>query len=1404
MSNFIDKVYSTTFTNGLNDTQLIEEIAADLTLSTLTIDYATDSGLNKDEDADNVRVTFTTVPTVGQITAYGLLVDSGAHVPKNYATFVLDNQGLAGSSFTFTGTASTTRSINVEDADDTMALIAQPQIITNKTIDADLNTISNIDNSEIKALAGIEATKIADGTVTSTEYQYINSLTSNAQTQINNRIVGAGTVIDNAMMRFDSTTGLLVQQSTVLLDDNANMTGLGYLELLDVSTPNNPADGTGRLYKKTGDDGIFWKPDSAGNEIDLTLSKVNSILTTRGDVLIRDATEAVRLPIGPVGQFLYSDGTDTAWSNTTKRLNTISKDITISTSYTTSLTDNQILNITTTTGNDITILPDATGLPEGWQVTINNNEASTELLDIQLDDLSVLQTIGIGSSVTFALLDNATSNGAWAVLGRSDHNIVNVGISDTKFTSINDAIASITDASATNPYQIRVSPGDYIETPITMKSHVSIYSNSQYATNIIANVVTDTIVTGASNSAIRNVNIAGATGANGTGVYIDGLENFLISNCTLENCETLIKITATTASSPTFNTYITSNILKVSGNRGIWFDGTAITSDDDIRVILNGNIHEGPTSGSATPVILIEGPKSIISMLSDHIEGDGINGTGIIIRDGSELHYTGGEIDSMKIGVDNQNTGTPCIIKLIGLTIQNTVTSDLLISNITTSGSFSGSIDITKSVISSPNFNTLALDEVNNKVALYGELQMGFIQSDSTNVSDAINNVATGVFSGGELTAGTGVLEIDVESGMGYVETSGYSATHDGHSIRQVVWVDATLTLTASNTHYVYITNTAVVSSSTSRPDELSNILLGTVRTDSTTREFISRCRFDAYNTDTDTYSYVREILKNQYISGSLVTNNASRQLAISSGAYYSALTRFAPSGLSSPATFFQYSHTSGSFVFISATVVNNTQYDNTTNLIALTTSYYTKHAFYIVGDGTDERYMLVIGQSEFATQNGAVVGDLPTPPPWFNGCVTLISSFVMQEGVSTIDTVIDERPFLGGSSGGTTGISDHGNLIGLGDDDHTQYLLINGTRAMGGTLDMGTNAITNVGLVDGVTVSAHASRHLPNGADPLTTAAPLSNVTISSTNTIGTANSLSRSDHTHELTLSIDDISPLTTKGDIMVKDATNSIRLPVGTNGQSLVANSALASGLEWITAPDNDTTDHTLLSNIGTNTHVQIDTHISTGPIHVDHTAVLLQAAANSGLNVDAGTTAVALTAATRQLTMNINNLITDTTLDNLNDFIAFYDTNGLATKKITPQNLIDSVDIDQVAANYVTSDGEVTSSSNAFALKVSLAFTAEATTYIIFYSAEIASDSNNVKVIIQLEEDNTTVIASVDPTANSGSAGFAVFSGYDVRTLTAGAHTYDMDYRSSTANKTVRVRRARIFAMKFTTL
>jgi hypothetical protein len=65
------------------------------------------------------------------------------------------------------------------------------QTLTNKTIDADLNTLSNIDNADIKAGAAIDATKIADGSVSNTEFQYLGGVTSDIQDQLDDKLDGA-------------------------------------------------------------------------------------------------------------------------------------------------------------------------------------------------------------------------------------------------------------------------------------------------------------------------------------------------------------------------------------------------------------------------------------------------------------------------------------------------------------------------------------------------------------------------------------------------------------------------------------------------------------------------------------------------------------------------------------------------------------------------------------------------------------------------------------------------------------------------------------------------------------------------------------------------------------------------------------------------------------------------------------------------------------------------------------------------------------------------------------------------------------------------------------------------------------------------------------------------------------
>ena len=80
------------------------------------------------------------------------------------------------------------------------AHIADSQITTAKLADSSVNSAKIVDgsivNADINASAAIDATKIHDGTVSNTEFGYIGGLTSDAQTQLDAKLVKANNLSD--------------------------------------------------------------------------------------------------------------------------------------------------------------------------------------------------------------------------------------------------------------------------------------------------------------------------------------------------------------------------------------------------------------------------------------------------------------------------------------------------------------------------------------------------------------------------------------------------------------------------------------------------------------------------------------------------------------------------------------------------------------------------------------------------------------------------------------------------------------------------------------------------------------------------------------------------------------------------------------------------------------------------------------------------------------------------------------------------------------------------------------------------------------------------------------------------------------------------------------------------------
>ena len=86
-----------------------------------------------------------------------------------------------------------------------------------------------IGNSQIAT--GVDSAKIADGTVSNTEFQYINSLSSNAQTQISARLVAASDLSDVASASTSRTNlglgTISTQASNNVAVTGGSITGLG-------------------------------------------------------------------------------------------------------------------------------------------------------------------------------------------------------------------------------------------------------------------------------------------------------------------------------------------------------------------------------------------------------------------------------------------------------------------------------------------------------------------------------------------------------------------------------------------------------------------------------------------------------------------------------------------------------------------------------------------------------------------------------------------------------------------------------------------------------------------------------------------------------------------------------------------------------------------------------------------------------------------------------------------------------------------------------------------------------------------------------------------------------------------------------------------------------------------------
>ena len=219
----------------------------------------------------------------GQLTPPLTVTDDSSNVLFQVLS---DGQAIINEFIQFSGSGLTAlRTYVFPDSDGTIVLEDAPQPLSQKTIDADINTISNIDDDEIKSNAGIDITKLNTGLVDNTEFDSLNGVTSDIQAQLDSKIVptivrldsdvtttSTTCCVDATGLSFNVLTGKVYHFKFLVRWDTTNESGRGIGLTLngptttfltyDVIYPVNPNGGDGEIHGRNSYDTVNPTPRS--------------------------------------------------------------------------------------------------------------------------------------------------------------------------------------------------------------------------------------------------------------------------------------------------------------------------------------------------------------------------------------------------------------------------------------------------------------------------------------------------------------------------------------------------------------------------------------------------------------------------------------------------------------------------------------------------------------------------------------------------------------------------------------------------------------------------------------------------------------------------------------------------------------------------------------------------------------------------------------------------------------------------------------------------------------------------------------------------------------------------------------------------------------------------------------
>ncbi len=358
------------------------------------------------------------------------------------------------------------------------------------------------------------------------------------------------------------------------------------------------------------------------------------------------------------------------------------------------------------------------------------------------------------------------------------------------------------------------------------------------------------------------------------------------------------------------------------------------------------------------------------------------------------------------------------------------------------------------------------------------DIEMAIIAGATYTTVQDMQNVfhSAGWVSGGGITDDADGT-ITVAAGTGLIRAT-------DTAVAEIVFTDwaaeagANVALADNDISWVYVEYNAgspqVVAVTTERTDYNTNILLGSIQRTGTTLHINVVDKHVVGDHANSMIRRLKDTMAFAQVSGGIISATGTRNIALTTGSFWQGLTEFSTAAFdSSGADRFSYWYRlvsdSGWVEVATQSAIHQTNYDdNSGTLATLSNNKYGVHWVYLE---VDDDVNVVYGQGDYTL---AQAEDAQAPAAVPEQILThgfLVGKIIIKKSAAAFAQI--ESAFTSTFAGSLA--TDHGSLAGLADDDHTQYLLADGSRALAGAWDMGSQNLTNVDIDSG-TINGVAS----------------------------------------------------------------------------------------------------------------------------------------------------------------------------------------------------------------------------------------------------------------------------------------------------------------------------------------